>query len=515
MTLKPAELQHRGWPASWLFTILIMAAYAALMIATNTHFTLLDDEASSIAIAGRPIIPTLTGFFTGQGLPEEHPPTSNILLHLWLVATHHSFFFLRVFANIFFALAAVFTAASAKKTSGQRTYWTVLVLMLIWPFAFQYGRIDGWYTLSTFLVAWLTWNYVRLLDGQKVGIWVAFAVSSIFLVWTNYFGFTFLFLLLADLLLFHQQIARQSIRALLAVGAAIAAAFLPLLAIASHNLAFHAVPFASRLNWRNELATAAYPGFAIFGSAAVAPWYLPLSLPIFTAILVLFYAIWHSQGRRWLVYFLVLMAALQISGQMDIKRVLFLLPWLFVSMGIAATSKTCSRTAVIALSVILTCGWLGILSGRHYATANLYEPWNKVAEVVAQDARNRATVISSNPSFFLYLDYQLGLMSDTTHAEGADLGPALYASHGYRILAPDEDPHFSDLLRGKVVLVTGTSDLDTLRAVGTLRSALSRRCQILGHYRAAPDPAARWKRNFATNAPVLPYRTEVLWLDCP
>ena len=38
--------------------------------------------------------------------------------------------------------------------------------------------------------------------------------------------------------------------------------------------------------------------------------------------------------------------------------------------------------------VMLACGWMGIASGRHYATTNLYEPWAKVAKVVAGDARS-------------------------------------------------------------------------------------------------------------------------------
>jgi hypothetical protein len=38
---------------TWMGTLAIFAVYATVMLSTNTHFTILDDEADSIAIAGR------------------------------------------------------------------------------------------------------------------------------------------------------------------------------------------------------------------------------------------------------------------------------------------------------------------------------------------------------------------------------------------------------------------------------------------------------------------------------
>ena len=58
------------------------------------------------------------------------------------------------------------------------------------------------------------------------------------------------------------------------------------------------------MDWKNEFAMAAYPAFSIFASAAVAPWFLPLSVPVALAVLALFVCIWFSPGRRWLVYYL-------------------------------------------------------------------------------------------------------------------------------------------------------------------------------------------------------------------
>ena len=90
--------------------------------------------------------------------------------------------------------------------------------------------------------------------------------------------------------------------------------------------------------------------------------------------------------------------------------------------------------AIGAAGVLIVAGWLGIGSGRHYATTNLYEPWGKVAAVVAQDARNGAMVVSENYPFFFYLDYKLGLGAETAQSIGPYLGEEIYRSHGYTIL---------------------------------------------------------------------------------
>ncbi|MFZ0746763.1 MAG: hypothetical protein WAM85_20325 [Terracidiphilus sp.] len=53
-----------------LGTLAIVVLYAAVMVSTNTRFTILDDESSIIAISGHPIIPALQLFLTGAGTHE-------------------------------------------------------------------------------------------------------------------------------------------------------------------------------------------------------------------------------------------------------------------------------------------------------------------------------------------------------------------------------------------------------------------------------------------------------------
>jgi hypothetical protein len=495
---------------------LIVAVYAAVMVATNTRFTILDDEADSIAIAGRPVGAAVRPFFTGAGFHELHPPLTEILVHVWLVATHYSFFLLRVFANIFYAGAVLITAKSAEKLAGKRAYWATLALGFAWPFSFQYGRVTGWYCLCMFLVAWLTWAYLKILDDHGYRAWIAFAAASVLLVWSNYFGFAVLFLLLFDFILFHRDVARKQVWPLLVVVASIAIAFWPLRHVGIGDVALYATPAEAGIDWKNALAVAGYPCFAIFGSAAIAPWYWVLSIPVFLSILVLLVSIWRSGGRRWLASFALALALLDLSGMMNIKRVLFLLPWLFLAMALAIFQGASrhSRLAVWAIAVIVVCGWVGIASGKHYATTNLYEPWGDVAKSVAQDARSGATIISVNAPFFFYLNYELGLESDTEEANGTLLAPGIYREHGYTVLHPVDPTRISDGLRGKVVMVNGPGLQYEVEEQTALNDALHQRCRTLGEYYAAPDPAAVWKRRFVKDAAVLDYRVEVIWYDC-
>jgi hypothetical protein len=510
-----ATMRKRPLP-SWLVTLLIVATYAALMASTNTRFTMLDDESNSIAIAGRPVAHALRPFLFGDGYRELHPPATEIHWHLWMVVTHYSFALLRLPANLFFIGAIFFTAKCAEKLAGRNAYWATLLVGLAWPFAFQYGRIAGWYTLSTLLLAIVTWLYLQILEDTSRRWWGAFAAACVLFVWSNYFGFVFLALLAADLVIFHRAIALRRLRPLAFTTLVVAASFLPLLRVAFSDVGEYVRSPETGISIRHEIAAVGYPTFAIFGSAAVAPWFLPLSLPILIGALLLAVAVWRSTARRWLLYVACAMLAMELARVYDIKRVLIFLPWIFLAIGLTVARDNTRNPWLArgAVFVLVLTGWIGILSGNHDATTNLHEPWGKVAGVVAEDARHGATIISENPPFFLYLDYELGLQSMMQSADSSDLGADFYRAHGYAILNPDETGKSTNSLRGKIVLVNGSGEFADVQAMNALKITLAHRCSTLGEYRAAPDPALTLKRRFTTDVPVLPYRTHVTWFDC-
>lgn len=498
---------------SALATLAIIATYFIVMVSTNHLFTILDDESTIIAVAGHPVVPTLALFLSGGG-QHEHPPASDIALHLWLIATNYSFFALRVFANVFFLAGAVLTANSAKRLGGEKSYWATLVLAFIWPFAFQYGRITGWYCFCMFLVSLLTWIYLQILEDRGHWPWIGYAATGILLVWSNYFGVAILLFFLFDFQFLHRELALRKVRPLIIVAASITASFVPLVRIALND--FTPTNLVSASDWKGEVAAVGYPLFSVFGSVAIAPWFLALSLPVFVSTIVLLHSIWFSPGRKWLVYFLLSLSLLALSGHINVKRLVFLLPWLFLSMGLAAFSSVSRypRLALASIAVLVSAGWIGIVSGQHYATTNLLEPWGQVAQTASGDARRGATIISENVSFFFYLNYQLGLQSETTAADSSYLGEALYRSHGYKILVPDDWQAWAEIPRGMVVLVNGSGAESSVEAARSLNTTLRRRCRVSGEYRTAPDPALAWKERFAKDVPELAYRVDETWYDC-
>lgn len=496
-------------------TVMVTVVYAAAMILTNTHFTLLDDECTIIAVAGRPVLSMLGLYLTGTG-QHEHPPLSDMLLHGWLLLTGYSFFALRIFANLFYIAAGIATAVTAGRIAGRRGYWFTLLLALSWPFAFQYGRITGWYCVTMLLVAWVTKEYLTLAEGGASANWVRFCVISVLLVWTNYFGVAILALLCCDLAVFHREVLRNRLGRVLAVGLCVTVSFVPVLRAAMRSVAIGAASTADQGSLKSVIASIGYPLFSIFGSTAIAPWYLPLSVPVALAGVALVAAVWMSRGRRWMVYFVVALVLLAASGHLSIKRIAFLLPWFFLSVGLAATGDRSSprRMAAGASAVLVACGFVGIVSGQHYSTTNLYEPWDKVAEVVARDAQQGATIVSVNPPFFFYLNYRLGLEREAGATAGPHLGEAVYGMHGYRIYQPSKLPLPVNEMRGKVVLVNGSALLKDVAKQEALDAALQGRCRLSGEYHDAPDPAATWKQRYAGSATALAYRVQVKWYDC-
>jgi hypothetical protein len=508
-------LPLRGRLRIILPTLAVAAAYAGAMVATNTRIALLDDEAIIVAIAAHPVAHTIKLFLTGSW-QHEHPPFSDVLLHGWLLLTHSSLFTLRIFANLFYIGSAITSAITAGRLAGTRAYWSTLLLAFTWPFALQYGRIAGWYSVAMFLLSAATLVYLAILDDRSPWPWIGFGVISILLVWTNYFGVILLLLFCADLILFHRALVRRRTVLLALTSTAVAVPFLPLVRAALFSLQSAPAGMGNASTLMSWLASAAYPIYSIFASVAIAPWYWVLSVPVAITSCALLTAVWFSRGRRWLVYFGLALLALVITQHLTIKRVTFLLPWFFLALGlsIADSGRRCSKVALYAAALLVAFGLIGIASGRHYATTNLYEPWEQVARVVAQEARSGETVVGNNPQLFLYLDDQLGLSSELRLSDGPDLGARLYKAHGYSILDSDVTGEPRSL-HGRVVLVLGSGILEDVNAMNELNRTLAGRCLKLGVFLAAPDPAIAWKQHLTPQVPVLAYRVEALWYHCP
>jgi hypothetical protein len=364
-----------------------------------------------------------------------------------------------------------------------------------------------------FLLSCATLAYAGILEDQSHWPWLGLGASAILLVWTNYFGLVLLILLCADLILFHRKLARRRAGFLSAICVSVVVSFIPLVKAAAIAIQSGRQSFGPM----DSSAALAYAVYSIFATVAIAPWYWPLSVPVGIAAILLVISVWLGPGRRWMAYFSIALLLLAASNHLTIKRIVFLLPWFFLAIAVAVSSQTSRfpKTAVIASTLLIFCGLLGIESGRHYSSTNLYEPWKQVSHIVARDARQGATLISVNPPFFLYLNYELGLQTEMQGAGDAYLGEGLYRRHGYSILEPDAGLARAQKIHGKVVMVQGPALVEDVDAMETLNAEIAQRCSTLGEFRAAPDPAIAWKRRFTKHVDLLSYRTQVTWYDCP
>jgi hypothetical protein len=118
----------------------------------------------------------------------------------------------------------------------------------------------------------------------------------------------------------------------------------------------------------------------------------------------------RGEARRLLIYGAMLAGGMALIGILYPPRLVVFAPWLLlpIAVAIGKVQNTMWRFGIaLSLGVIGAVGWYGIYDHRYYATPRFFEPWQTVAGEAAFAARNGATVIGNNQSFFFYLTYAL------------------------------------------------------------------------------------------------------------
>lgn len=152
-TKLKASLGHRlsGSP-------LPLLALAAILLLTNPWFGLIDDEAYQVGSAAQPVAIVATQFKTEA--PQLHPPLPDILLHTWLALTGNSLLLLRVPSILFFTLGIWVSSRAADKAAGPAAARATIVLSVLWPYGFHFGRYAVWLPFCFFLLACVTYAYL-------------------------------------------------------------------------------------------------------------------------------------------------------------------------------------------------------------------------------------------------------------------------------------------------------------------------------------------------------------------
>ena len=485
------------------------------LISSNAQFTIIDDETSILGAAIQPVRATLALFWSGEG-QHEHPPLYDILLHFWLRWTGGAFESLRVPSILFFLAGLFLLARAARRLGGPSSAQAVAWLGALWPFGFHYGRLAAWYAFSFFVVAGLTLAYLRYLEDQSSGRWTWFFLLAVALLWTNYFGWAILGCLAIDQFLRYRAAeVTASPAILIRTGALLCVAFLPI---------FHAFrsELSAGLDFHHRalgvLANAAFSFYSLFVSESVAPWYWFLSIPAGLAILACVGLVVTSvpqSARRFLLYGILLIALMAVSGILVTKRLLLVSPWILLPVGVAVGTNKSVQTRValpVALLMIGGIGWFGIYSRHYYSAPRFLEPWQQVAFDAAKKVHSGATVIANNPSFFFYLTYILRAPEGATPWKFVGLLPD-QVRHP-QVKSPEEWLAGGHPVGPSMVWIRGMGGPQPGGPVDEAARELGSACGTQTSRLMMRDPGYEWKQRLFPELGELQWRIEVREYDC-
>jgi hypothetical protein len=499
-------------------TLYAPLAIGAALILTNRWFPAVDDECAIIDRAAQPISYTLHLYFAGVG-EHEHPPLYDLVLHGWLRLTRGEMHLLRVPAIAFYALGAWVLGLAAKHLAGAQAQACVLVLLALWPFGFHFGRVAAWYSFCFFMVSLLTWAYLVYLERPSNVNWCWVVVSALLLLYSNYFGWVLLCFLVLDLATRNGQRSLQQAKHLLVGGLILVLAYLPILRAFMGEIHGHVHEPGSFLA---TFLTGIYNLYCIFVSESVAPWFWGLGVPAAICIvLVLGVALWRGTwpARRFLLYFIGLVAIMTTLRIIETKRLLFIAPWLVLSIAVTLSASPMTRRArqvcVLSLTIIGGIGWYGIFARDLYAAPHWVEPWADVARQAAGIVRSGGIVIGNNPSFFFYLTYSLQPESHgMADSHFAGFLPKSIRHRG--VYDPQEWLAAGEPLAPTVFLVQGEhyGVPGGTTALAETERSLSESCVLRDARQMVHDPGVRWKQRFAPKTGQLLWRVHVSTYMC-
>jgi hypothetical protein len=500
----------------WI-AILLLLALGIVMIVTNPWFTFMDDEIAMIQDAASPIGQTIRAFVSGIG-EHRHPPLYDVLLAGWMRLTGARVALLRVPATVFYLVGLWFVIQSAGVMGGATAARTALWIGLVFPYGFHFGRIAGWYSLSFCTVAMLTYAYLLVKEKPGWGRWLFLVVACELAVYTNYFLFAFVGLLLLDYWVTHRREGFAHLAAAASTLLVVIAADYPLL----HAFFFRVAADRSILRPAYSLAATVlfggYNVYSLFVSESVAPWFWYFSIPALAAIaLCSFFVLRYGPAppRRMFLGFLACVLVMTLLNLINTKRLLFLSPWLLISLAVMVGSLTrlvLRRSAVLALALISAIGWFGILSRQFYAAPRLIEPWQVVAAEAAAEVQKDAVVIGNNPSFFFYLTDALRSSGNGASSDFVGTYP-VYLKHP-QIFDTNQWLKAGQVFGPTTVLVKGAADETFWGSTDGAQRVLEQACHLNGVERKMPDSGYALKQRWFAGAQQPAWRIEVRTYQC-
>ncbi len=500
-----------------LVIVMVLLGLGMAMMISNRWFTFIDDEIAMLLDATIPAQQTIHSFTDGTGL-HRHPPLYDLLLAGWLRLSGGRVSLLRVPAIIFYLLGLWFTVQAARWIAGVAAARAALWIGVVFPYGFHFGRIAGWYSFSFLTLALLTFAYLWMEAKPAWGRWVLLVVACELAVYTNYFLAVLIGLLALDYWIRHSGDAKP-VAAAGATVIVILLGFLPLLRALLFRL------FADQGILRpvySGLATMFFCGYnvyTLFVSESVAPWFWYFSIPALAAIAycsVLLLRHGPPAARRLFLGFLLCTLAMTLLNLINTKRLLFLSPWLLISLAAMLGSlprPVLRKGAILALGLVGAIGWFGILSRRYYAAPRLIEPWEPVAERAAGEVRKGAVLIGNNPSFFFYLTNAIRSPGESGSGEFVGSYP-VWLSHP-QLFDPIQWLQAGQVYGPTTLLVKGATDEAYWGSTAATEAALDENCHLDAVERKMADTGFAWKQRWFADARQPAWRIEVRTYQCP
>ena len=503
------------FPRETAITVLLLLLLGAAMMLTNRWISFMDDEIAILQDATAPIHVTVMAFVDGNGL-HRHPPLYDLILAAWMRLTAGRVALLRLPAIVSYLLGLWFVILSAGLVGRPQARRIALVLGMIFPYGFHFGRIAGWYSFSFFTLALVTYSYLRILEEPGWGRWALLVVASILAVHANYFLLALLGLLALDYCLAHRSQMRKALTATAGTMSVVLLGCYPLFRSLFVRLAVDAEILRPVFSTKATALFGVYNLYTLFVSESVAPWFWFLSIPAALSIAVccsLLLRYGPREARLLFLGFMACMLAMTLLNLINTKRLLFLSPWLLIAVAamLANLPNLSQRKwAAGTLVVIGAIGWFGIVSRQFYAAPRLIEPWPSVAAEAAGEVREGGVVIGNNPSFFFYLTDLL--RSADGHPQFEGVFPVCLRHP--QLFEPNQWLAEGKQLGRTTLLVEGAAD-DTLWA-STVEAQrfLDQTCRLDGVRREMLDSGFVWKQRLYPARRQPQWRIEVRTYAC-
>jgi len=488
--------------------LLLLSGLAAAILLTNTWFSVMDDEAYQVGSAAQPIGVVVKQFKTSDA--QLHPPLPDTLLHLWLQLTRNSLVLMRVPSTLFFVLGIWVSSLAATEIAGEAAGRATVILGVLWPYGFHFGRYAVWLSFCFFLLAYLLYAYVRWIEEPRLSRFCALFVAAIALLYTNYMGWAFLFVLGLDFLFRSELKSREYWQQAVILGILLVICYLPVWPELLQQLRYHHALSPK------SLLMFLYSFYVLFASESIAPWIAVLSVPLCVSIAVCSGIILFRAPRFGRVLYggtLLLGVALAFSGEMNQKRVMPLGAWMLTAAGIgfATESPRWRRLLAAGFAVIGIISWFGIVSQRFYSTPRVFEPWEKIAQTAAGPLIAGDTLIASHPAFLLYLTRDVmsreGL--DFRHFRG-NFGEQVERPGVYNVREWLSANHPTSAQLLFIATLYGTDFEPTMEA----SAWLDEHCRLGNTERFVPNPNFELKKKFFGSSQGSPWRIEVREYSC-